>query len=226
MLSNAEITEIIDAVNNETYTIVDALNELAKAAKGEDVRRALYAVAYLLNEEGHSGSVDLQAREGLQNLTTSVNSEISEFEEDINDSVSAMQTQINNIDTSRRALVIDTLATLSGNGEGRQNQVIALSQSIAGYQYVQFYAKHDSELLPVSTFPVNAITVSDTLLRISSIGYKYGRMFLKFDDNTHVRITQNLCYSRGSMEISYASPSTEVSNDFIRLAKIVGIKTL
>lgn len=226
MLSNAEITEIIDAVNNETYTIVDALNELAKAAKGEDVRRALYAVAYLLNEEGHSGSVDLQAREGLQNLTESVNSEISDFEEDINDSVSAMQTQINNIDTTRRALVIDTLATLSGNGEGRQNQVITLSQSIAGYQYIQFYAMQDSELLPVSTFPVDAITVADTLLRISSIGYKYGRMFLKFEDNTHVKITQNLCYSRGSTGISYASSETEVSNYFIRLAKIVGIKTL
>ena len=40
MLSNAEITEIIDAVDNDEYTIVDALNELAKAAKGEDVRRA------------------------------------------------------------------------------------------------------------------------------------------------------------------------------------------
>lgn len=226
MLSNAEIAEIIDAVNNETYTIVDALNELAKAAKGEDVRRALYATAYVLNNEGHSGSVDLQAREGLQNLTTSLNSEISEFEEDINDSVSAMQTQINNIDTTRRALVIDTLATLSGNGEGRQNQVITLSQSIAGYQYVQFYAKHDNDLLPVSTFPVDAITISDTLLRISSIGYKYGRMFLKFEDNTHVKITQNLCYSRGSTGISYASSETAVSNDFIRLAKIVGIKTL
>lgn len=224
MLSNAEITEIIDAVNNETYTIVDALNELAKAAKGEDVRRALYATAYVLNKEGHSGSVDIQAREGLQNLTTSVNSEISEFEEDINGSVSAMQTQIDNIDTTRRAFVIDTLATLSGNGEGRQNQVITLSQSIAGYQYVQFYAMQNSELLPVSTFPVDAI--SDTLLRISSVGTKYGRMFLRFEDNTHVRITQNLCYSRGSTGISYTSPSTEVSNDFIRLAKIVGIKTL
>lgn len=224
MLSNAEITEIIDAVNNETYTIVDALNELAKAAKGEDVRRALYATAYVLNKEGRSGSIDIQAREGLQNLTTSVNSEISEFEEDINGSVSAMQTQIDNIDTTRRAFVIDTLATLSDPGEGRQNQVITLSQSIAGYQYIQFYAMQDSELLPVSTFPVDAI--SDTLLRISSVGTKYGRMFLRFEDNTHVRITQNLGYSRGSTQISYASSEEEVSNYFIRLAKIVGIKTL
>lgn len=46
MLSNDEIQKIIDDIESGAYDIVDVLESIASAAKGEDVRAALYASVY------------------------------------------------------------------------------------------------------------------------------------------------------------------------------------
>lgn len=231
MLSNAEITEIAEAVNNEEYTIVDALNELAKAAKGEDVRRALYAVAYVLNKEGHSGSVDVQARAGIENLTTSVNEDIAEIDSYTRTNIASMQTQINNIDTTRRALVIDELWT--GTELARTSAVATLSNSITEYDYIMFTVKHGT-LIPNAFISVNTINVGDTKIAISDIGglsTNEGVMTLGFDSNTTVKVVTNISRSQTNRSsVSYA-PTTDtgnssISDHYVKVTGIYGIKTL
>ena len=230
MISNAEITEIIEAVNNGEYTITDALNELAKAAKGEDVRRALYATAYVLNKEGHTGTVDIQARAGIENLTTSVNEQITEFESGINSTVSDIQTTVNNIDTTRRALVIDELWSSVG-GRGRTNAGIQLSESISGYEYLMFYASQNSALIPSVIFPISRITIGDTKLKIYGIAREDGLMTIRVDSGTQLTITENITYSPTSHStISYAPDISQgdsgISTIYITITGIYGIKTL
>lgn len=229
MLSNSEITEIIDAVNNETYTIVDALNELAKAAKGEDVRRALYAVAYVLNKEGHSGSVDVQARTGIENLTTSVNEEIAEIDSYTRTNITSMQTQINNIDTTRRALVIDELWT--GTELARISAVATLSESITEYEYIMFTAIHQGSLLPNVLYSIDKITIGNTAVKIDSISARDGSLTIKFDDATHARVMQNISYSQTNRANRDTAPSASagegsISDIFVKVTGIYGIKTL
>lgn len=230
MISNAEITEIIDAVNNEEYTITDALNELAKAAKGEDVRRALYATAYVLNKEGHTGTVDIQARAGIENLTTSVNAEIEDFEADVNASITAIQTTVNNIDTTRRALVIDELWSRVG-GQGRTNAGIQLSESISGYEYLMIYASQNSALIPSVIFPVSRMTIGDTKLKIYGIAQRDGLMTIRVDSGTQLTITDNITYSPTSHSAISNAPDISqgdsgISSIYITITGIYGIKTL
>ena len=67
-MTQAEIDALIAKVESGAYTVQDALKEIAASARGKDVREALYALAYTLNQEGKSGSVDLLARERISNL--------------------------------------------------------------------------------------------------------------------------------------------------------------
>lgn len=67
-MTAADIDALITKVEAGTYTIEKALAEIAAAAKGSDVRAALYALAYTLNKEGKAGAVDLQARQQIANL--------------------------------------------------------------------------------------------------------------------------------------------------------------
>ena len=67
-MTQAEIDALIAKVKAGTYTVEDALKEIASSARGKDVREALYALAYTLNKEGKAGSVDLLARERISNL--------------------------------------------------------------------------------------------------------------------------------------------------------------
>lgn len=230
MISNAEITEIIEAVNNEEYTITDALNELAKAAKGEDVRRALYATAYVLNKEGHSGTIDIQARAGIENLTTSVNAEIEDFESDVNASITAIQTTVNNIDTTRRALIIDEL--WNSSGEGHIGKGLALSESISNYDYLMLYAKQNSALLPAVIFRVSNIVIGTTRILIFGIARQDGLMTLIAETDERLRIQNNIAYSAESHNAHEIAPSagestvSSVSSRFIEAISVCGIKTL
>lgn len=232
MISNAEITEIIEAVNNEEYTITDALNELAKAAKGEDVRRALYATAYVLNKEGHSGTVDIQARAGIENLTTSVNAEIEDFESDVNASITAIQTTVNNIDTTRRALIIDEL--WNSSGEGHVGQGLALSESISNYDYLMLYAKQNNALLPAVIFRVSNIVIGTTRILIFGIARQDGLMTLIAETDERLRIQNNIAYSAEKHTGHEIAPSAggstgssaSVSSRFIEVTSVCGVKTL
>ena len=225
MLSNAEITEIIDAVDGGTYTIVDALNELAKAAKGEDVRRALYATAYVLNKEGHSGSVDVQARTDVARIESNVTSEIERIDNDVDDRITAIQNTVNNIDTTRRALAIDQLWTGS---ENYKNAVITLSDSMATYQYLAVYFKHYQRLCPVAFIPVDALVNDTGAFVLASMGTHDARMTMSRISNTQLKIGDSVSYGtngHGGWQTAPTSGSFEAQL-FITITHIYGIKTL
>ena len=228
MLSNAEITEIIDAVDGGTYTIVDALNELAKAAKGEDVRRALYAVAYVLNEEGHSGSVDVQARADVARIEASVTSEIERIDDDVDDRITTIQNTVNNIDTSRRALAIDQLWTGAAN---RKNTVMALSSSMAAYQYLAVYFEHYQYLCPVGLIPVDVLINDTQSFVLSSMGTHDAKMVINRTSNTQLKVNSNISYGTTGHGGYSSAPDASTSDSFesqqyVTITHIYGIKTL
>ena len=135
MLTNNEIQEIIAQVDSGEYDIDDALNDIAVAAKGEDVRRALYAEAYTLNKEGHTGSADLKARGSIATLQTEIGFlETGKADKTDVDAVDArMDTLIGQIGSENRETVL-----FSGNVVGT-GAVIALSDSITNYDYIDVY---------------------------------------------------------------------------------------
>ena len=228
MLSNAEITEIIEAVDGGEYTIVDALNELAKAAKGEDVRRALYATAYVLNKEGHSGSVDVQARADVARIEANVTSAIEEIDDDVDDRITAIQNTVNNIDTSRRALAIDQLWTGTAN---RKNTVMTLSSSMASYQYLAVYFEHYQFLCPAVFIPVDVLVNDTHSFVLSAIGTHDARMIVNRTSNTQLKVNANISYGTTGHNGYSAAPDassedTFESQLFVTVTHIYGIKTL
>lgn len=70
MLTQSEIDAIIAEVAAGEYDTEDALTDIAQKQKGEDVRKALYSLVYTLLQEGKAGSVDMIARNEIQNYLT------------------------------------------------------------------------------------------------------------------------------------------------------------
>lgn len=139
MLTNTEIQEIITAVDEGTYDIASALNDIATAAKGEDVRKALYAEAYTLNKEGHTGSTDLRARERIAQLNTAVRDlDADKAEKTTVEAVDArMDTLIGQIQVGTNEVKL-----FEGSAKGI-GTVITLSDNLSNYDYLDVYVdKH------------------------------------------------------------------------------------
>ena len=134
MLTNAEIQEINRQVNAGEYSITDALNDIARASKGEDVRKALYAEAYTLNKEGHAGVTDFEARQTAAQIAQDVNAKIDELTTDTDDRLAVMEAQINNvIGSGGQSFAIDTLWEGNINMAG---ETAELSNSIDDYLFI------------------------------------------------------------------------------------------
>lgn len=57
-MTQSEINALLNKINAGTYTLDDALEDIAEAAKGRDVRAAIYALAYLTGSGGNgSGNI-------------------------------------------------------------------------------------------------------------------------------------------------------------------------
>ncbi|MDD7391190.1 MAG: Ig-like domain-containing protein [Lachnospiraceae bacterium] len=76
-MTQKDIDDLIEKVKSGIYTIEDALESIAAAAKGSDVRAALYALAYTLNKEGKAGSIDMIARNNIDLANKRVDNLIS-----------------------------------------------------------------------------------------------------------------------------------------------------
>ena len=134
MLTNAEKQEIIAQVNAGEYSITDALNDIARASKGEDVRKALYAEAYTLNKEGHAGATDFEARQIAAQIAQDVNAKVDELTTDTDDRLAVMEAQINNvIGSGGQSFAIDTLWEGNINMAG---ETAELSHSIDDYLFL------------------------------------------------------------------------------------------
>lgn len=95
MLTNTERQQIVEEVNAGTYGIDEALDDIAAAQKGEEVRKALYAEALVLNREGHAGSTDMIARQQIANLQTSVNGQISTLRTEVGEDIDDLEAALN-----------------------------------------------------------------------------------------------------------------------------------
>lgn len=61
-MTQAEINALISKINAGTYTLDDALEDIAAAAKGRDVRAAIYSLAYVC---GKVSAADLAKKVSL-----------------------------------------------------------------------------------------------------------------------------------------------------------------
>lgn len=64
---------------SHVYTLEEALDVIINGQYGKDVRQAIYDGIYRTFEEGHAGSTDLVAREGITNLTLATDAALNEM---------------------------------------------------------------------------------------------------------------------------------------------------
>ena len=160
MLTNTERQAVVDEVNAGTYDIDDALDDIAAAQKGEEVRKALYAEALVLNREGHAGSTDMIARQQVANLQTSVNGQISTLRTEVGDDIDDLETALNNglaTQNGRIAAQDATIANVVKNynleygstelwastgetGALAAGTTVTLSEDVSHFDYIDIYS--------------------------------------------------------------------------------------
>ena len=144
MLTNTERQQIVEEVNAGTYGIDEALDDIAAAQKGEEVRKALYAEALVLNREGHAGSTDMIARQQIANLQTSVNGQISTLRTEVGED-------------------IDDLETALDSGLATQNGKIAAQNATIANVVANYNVEYGSTELWASTGETGALAAGTTV---------------------------------------------------------------
>lgn len=160
MLTNTERQQIVEEVNAGTYGIDEALDDIAAAQKGEEVRKALYAEALVLNREGHAGSTDMIARQQIANLQTSVNGQISTLRTEVGEDIDDLETALNSglaTQNGRIAAQDATIANVVANynleygsetlwkatgetGLLASGTTATLSKDVSNFDYVDIYS--------------------------------------------------------------------------------------
>ena len=80
MLTPEQITALVEAIRDGTYTIEDAFEDIATGQYGEDVRKAMYAGLLACYHDGKAGAADAYARQEIASLRAEV-AAISTLEE-------------------------------------------------------------------------------------------------------------------------------------------------
>ena len=175
MLTNTERQQIVEEVNAGTYGIDEALDDIAAAQKGEEVRKALYAEALVLNREGHAGSTDMIARQQIANLQTSVNGQISTLRTEVGEDIDDLETALNSglaAQNGKIAAQDATIANVVANynveygstelwastgetGALAAGTTVTLSEDISHFDYVDIYSFCGNSNV-LDTVPVDA----------------------------------------------------------------------
>lgn len=175
MLTNTERQAIVEEVNAGTYGIDEALDDIAAAQKGEEVRKALYAEALVLNREGHAGSTDMIARQQIANLQTSVNGQISTLRTEVGDDIDDLETALNSglaTQNGKIAAQDATIANVVANynveygstelwastgetGAFAAGTTITLSEDVSHFDYIDIYSFLGNNNI-LDTLPVDA----------------------------------------------------------------------
>lgn len=175
MLTNTERQQIVEEVNAGTYGIGEALDDIAAAQKGEEVRKALYAEALVLNREGHVGSTDMIARQQIANLQTSVNGQISTLRTEVGEDIDDLETALNSglaTQNGRIAAQDATIANVVKNynleygsetlweatgetGLLASGTTATLSKDVSNFDYVDIYS-FCGNINVLDTVPVDA----------------------------------------------------------------------
>lgn len=160
MLTNTERQQIVEEVNAGTYGIDEALDDIAAAQKGEEVRKALYAEALVLNREGHAGSTDMIARQQIANLQTSVNGQISTLRTEVGEDIDDLEAALNSglaTQNGRIAAQNATIANVVANynveygstelwastgetGALAAGTTVTLSEDVSHFDYIDIYS--------------------------------------------------------------------------------------
>lgn len=175
MLTNTERQQIVEEVNAGTYGIDEALDDIAAAQKGEEVRKALYAEALVLNREGHAGSTDMIARQKIANLQTSVNGQISTLRTEVGDDIDDLEEALNSglaTQNGRIAAQNATIANVVANynveygstelwtstgetGALAAGTTVTLSEDVSHFDYIDIYSFCGNSNV-LDTVPVDA----------------------------------------------------------------------
>lgn len=175
MLTNTERQQIVEEVNAGTYGIDEALDDIAAAQKGEEVRKALYAEALVLNREGHAGSTDMIARQQIANLQTSVNGQISTLRTEVGEDIDDLETALNSglaTQNGKIAAQDATIANVVANynieygstelwastgetGALAAGTIVTLSEDVSHFDYIDIYSFLGNNNI-LDTLPVDA----------------------------------------------------------------------
>ena len=175
MLTNTERQQIVEEVNAGTYGIDEAQDDIAAAQKGEEVRKALYAEALVLNREGHAGSNDMIARQQIANLQTSVNGQISTLRTEVGDDIDDLETALNSglaTQNGKIAAQDATIANVVANynveygstelwastgetGALAAGTTVTLSEDVSHFDYIDIYSFCGNSNV-LDTVPVDA----------------------------------------------------------------------
>ena len=175
MLTNTERQQIVDEVNAGTYGIDEALDDIAAAQKGEEVRKALYAEALVLNREGHAGSTDMIARQQVANLQTSVNGQISTFRTEVGEDIDDLETALNSGLATQNGKIAAQNATIANvvanynveygstelwtstgeTGALAAGTTVTLSEDVSHFDYIDIYSFCGNSNV-LDTVPVDA----------------------------------------------------------------------
>ena len=175
MLTNTERQQIVEEVNAGTYGIDEALDDIAAAQKGEEVRKALYAEALVLNREGHAGSTDMIARQQVANLQTSVNGQISTLRTEVGDDINDLETALNSGLATQNGKIAAQNATIANvvanynveygstelwastgeTGALAAGTTVTLSEDVSHFDYIDIYSFCGNSNV-LDTVPVDA----------------------------------------------------------------------
>lgn len=175
MLTNTERQQIVEEVNAGTYGIDEALDDIAAAQKGEEVRKALYAEALVLNREGHAGSTDMIARQKIANLQTSVNGQISTFRTEVGEDIDDLEEALNSGLATQNGRIAAQDATIAGvvanynveygstelwastgeTGALAAGTTVTLSEDVSHFDYIDIYSFLGNNNI-LDTLPVDA----------------------------------------------------------------------
>lgn len=175
MLTNTERQQIVEEVNAGTYGIDEALDDIAEAQKGEEVRKALYAEALVLNREGHAGSTDMIARQKIANLQTSVNGQISTLRTEVGEDIDGLETALNSGLATQNGKIAAQNATIANvvanynveygstelwastgeTGALAAGTTVTLSEDVSHFDYIDIYSFCGNSNV-LDTVPVDA----------------------------------------------------------------------
>ena len=175
MLTNTERQQIVEEVNAGTYGIDEALDDIAAAQKGEEVRKALYAEALVLNREGHAGSTDMIARQQIANLQTSVNGQISTLRTEVGEDIDDLETTLNSSLATQNGKIAAQNATIANvvanynveygstelwastgeTGALAAGTTVTLSEDVSNFDYIDIYSFCGNSNV-LDTVPVDA----------------------------------------------------------------------
>ena len=175
MLTNTERQQIVEEVNAGTYGIDEALDDIAAAQKGEEVRKALYAEALVLNREGHAGSTDMIARQQIANLQTSVNGQISTLRTEVGEDIDDLEEALNSGLATQNGKIAAQNATIANvvknynveygstelwastgeTGALAAGTTVTLSEDVSHFDYVDIYSFCGNSNV-LDTVPVDA----------------------------------------------------------------------